>query len=165
MTTILDDLRDKHERKVKQVRVTTMIAALEESASETERLRADLAQAKKALAQAQRALERAGDAPLSGADLANALAAARGSNPVTYQDGTEVKGVLLGTAEVAAVLGVERPRIGKWRAIGRIPEPMEDLAATPVWLREQIEPLRAEALAGRRGERRLEVADEVAETV
>jgi hypothetical protein len=46
---------------------------------------------------------------------------------------------LVGTAEVAEMLGVERPRIARWRARGQMPDTVVDLAATPVWRREHIE--------------------------
>jgi hypothetical protein len=49
---------------------------------------------------------------------------------------------LLGTAEVAELLAVERPRIGRWRALGLIREPIAELAATPVWRSSQIEAMR-----------------------
>lgn len=71
-----------------------------------------------------------------------------------------VKGMLVGTAEAAAILGVERPRIGRWRALdasrieqglppAKLPLPIQELAAGPVWLRSQIEAMR-EATDSRR---------------
>lgn len=59
-------------------------------------------------------------------------------------------GQLVGTAEAARILDVERSRIGRWRKAGRMPEPIEELDATPVWLRPQVEELREEREAGRR---------------
>lgn len=46
---------------------------------------------------------------------------------------------LAGTAEAAELLGVERPRIGRWIKRGVMPDPVDELAATPVWTRKQIE--------------------------
>ena len=46
---------------------------------------------------------------------------------------------LLGTAEVAELLHVERPRIGRWLALGKMPEPIARLRAGPIWWRSQIE--------------------------
>lgn len=45
---------------------------------------------------------------------------------------------LVGTAEAAELLGVERPRIGRWRKAGIMPEPVAELASGPVWLHSQI---------------------------
>jgi predicted DNA-binding transcriptional regulator AlpA len=47
-------------------------------------------------------------------------------------------GDLVGTAEAAEILGVERSRIGKWIKRGRMPKPVARLAAGPVWLTEDI---------------------------
>jgi hypothetical protein len=65
----------------------------------------------------------------------------------------QVAGLLVGTAEAAAILGVERPRIGRWIALGKLPEPVARLAATPVWLRTQIEDMRPAVNARRRPRR------------
>lgn len=46
---------------------------------------------------------------------------------------------VVGTAEAAEILKVERPRIGRWRKQGKMPAPVAELAATPVWYRKQIE--------------------------
>jgi hypothetical protein len=46
--------------------------------------------------------------------------------------------VLVGTAEAATLLGVERPRIAKLRRRGIIPPPLIELASGPVWLRSQV---------------------------
>lgn len=154
------DLESKHDRKVKQVRVTTIIAALQEIEDgdpvirkgverlrELESIKSELAAARADMAQLEARV--AAKPRVTKRDIIDSLTAGR------------AMGMLLGTAEVAALLGVERPRVGKWRALGRIPEPLEDLKATPVWLREQIEPLVAEAHAGRRGERRLDAESEL----
>ena len=45
---------------------------------------------------------------------------------------------LLGTQEVAAMLGVSRQRLYELRSSGRFPEPVAELAATPLWLRSAI---------------------------
>lgn len=46
---------------------------------------------------------------------------------------------LVGTAEAAKILDVERPRIAKWRRLGLLPEPVAEVASGPIWLRSQIE--------------------------
>jgi hypothetical protein len=51
---------------------------------------------------------------------------------------------LVGTAEAAEILGVERPRIGRWKKAKVLPEPVAELAAGPVWFREQIESVQEE---------------------
>lgn len=61
-----------------------------------------------------------------------------------------LKGQLVGTAEAARILDVERSRIGRWRKSGRMPEPIDVLDATPVWLRPDVEALLEEREAGRR---------------
>ena len=62
---------------------------------------------------------------------------------VTQQD-------LVGTAEAAAILGVERPRIARWRKRGLMPDTVVRLQATPVWEREHVEALRSWVDAHRR---------------
>jgi hypothetical protein len=58
---------------------------------------------------------------------------------------------LLGLAETAALLGVEKSRIGKWRHLGVVlrdgrrvpfPEPVLELRATPLWRGRDIRALR-----------------------
>lgn len=53
---------------------------------------------------------------------------------------------VVGAAEAAQILGVEVPRISRWRGTddkpGRMPPTVADLAATPVWRRKDIEQLR-----------------------
>lgn len=49
---------------------------------------------------------------------------------------------LVGTAEAAAILGVERPRIGRWRRKGLMPELAAEVSATPLWFRDDIEGMR-----------------------
>lgn len=46
---------------------------------------------------------------------------------------------LVGTAEAAAILNVERPRIGRWKKTGVMPPTVADLQAGPVWRRRDIE--------------------------
>ncbi len=58
---------------------------------------------------------------------------------------------LVGTAEAAALLGVERPRIGRWRDKGIMPDTVADLAAGPVWRRVDIERMIPWVTANRRG--------------
>lgn len=63
---------------------------------------------------------------------------------------------LLGTAEAAEMLGVERPRIGRWLQArnGNPPvmlAPFAYLKSGPVWLRQQIEAMQAERDRRRRG--------------
>jgi hypothetical protein len=60
---------------------------------------------------------------------------------------------LLGTAEAAELLGVERSRIGRWRQRGVVlrdgrrvafPAPLVVLRATPVWRGRDVRALRNE---------------------
>lgn len=46
---------------------------------------------------------------------------------------------VVGTAEAADLLGVERPRIGRWIKRGVMPPTAAHLQATPVWHRRDIE--------------------------
>lgn len=57
---------------------------------------------------------------------------------------------LVGTAEAAAILGVERPRIGRWIGKGVMPQPVAKVGATPLWLREDVEAMRKEVAKRRR---------------
>jgi hypothetical protein len=45
---------------------------------------------------------------------------------------------LVGTAEAAEILGVERPRIGRWINRGVMPPTAVQLQATPVWYKRDI---------------------------
>ena len=45
---------------------------------------------------------------------------------------------LLGTAEVAEVLGVSKQRIHALRKMAEFPDPIRVLASTPVWSREDV---------------------------
>lgn len=57
---------------------------------------------------------------------------------------------VVGTAEVAKLLGVERPRIGRWIKRGVMPPTAADLAATPIWHKKDIEKMREWVEANRR---------------
>jgi hypothetical protein len=46
---------------------------------------------------------------------------------------------MLGTTEVTQVLGVTRQRLHELRASGRFPEPIAELAATPLWIRATVD--------------------------
>lgn len=74
--------------------------------------------------------------------------------PVIYQTKTgpvKVEGVLVGTAEVAAILNVERPRVGRWRSLGHmLPPVVGETAAGPIWNRSDIEALRSQTEARRK---------------
>lgn len=63
--------------------------------------------------------------------------------PTESGDPIHVAGLLVGTAEAAAMLGVERPRIARYRNQGKLPDPVAVLAMGPVWLRTDIEAARA----------------------
>ena len=63
---------------------------------------------------------------------------------------------LLGLAEVAEALGVEKSRIGRWRKRGVVlpsglrvpfPAPVAELVATPVWRRQDVQRLRDDLAA------------------
>lgn len=81
-----------------------------------------------------------------------ALAEMSEDDPKRY-GGVAVKGVLVGTAEAAAMLNVERPRIGRWVSLGKLPPPIAELRATPVWLRSQIESKRGDVESRRKPRR------------
>jgi hypothetical protein len=66
---------------------------------------------------------------------------------------------LLGTAEAADFLGVERPRIGKWLKMGVMPTPVADLAGTPVWTIDQIRGMTKERERRRRRPRGSEAVE------
>lgn len=61
---------------------------------------------------------------------------------------------LVGTHEAALILGVEKPRIGRYIKSGRMPKPVCELGATKLWHRADVEavargerPRRAQQLA------------------
>lgn len=49
---------------------------------------------------------------------------------------------IVGTAEAAEILNVERPRIGRWIKRGVMPPTASHLQATPIWWRRDIENMR-----------------------
>lgn len=57
---------------------------------------------------------------------------------------------IVGTAEAAELLGVERPRIGRWIKRGIMPPTASVLSATPVWYRRDILKMRDWVEANRR---------------
>lgn len=57
---------------------------------------------------------------------------------------------IVGTAEAAELLGVERPRVGRWIKRGVMPPTAADLAATPVWHRKDIMKMKDWVEANRR---------------
>ena len=59
---------------------------------------------------------------------------------------------IVGTAEAASMLHVERPRIGRWIKRGIMPPTAAQLQATPVWRRKDIERMRKWVEANRRKE-------------
>lgn len=54
---------------------------------------------------------------------------------------------VVGTAEVAELLGVDRSQIGRWRRNGQFPEPAHRLAAGPFWYRSDVAKLAVERKA------------------
>jgi hypothetical protein len=46
---------------------------------------------------------------------------------------------IVGVQEVLAILGVTKQRLWQLRGAGQFPDPMVELAATPVWLRPAVE--------------------------
>jgi len=57
---------------------------------------------------------------------------------------------IVGTAEAAEILGVERPRIGRWIKREVMPPTAAELSATPVWYRRDIEKMQPWVEAHRR---------------
>lgn len=53
------------------------------------------------------------------------------------------KGELVGAAEAAEILGVKVPQITRWRLAGKMPPHVEELKATFVWLRADVEAMAA----------------------
>lgn len=64
---------------------------------------------------------------------------AKAAKPVVLRHRKVTKRDLVGTAEAAKILGVERPRIGRWKKSGIMPETVADLQAGPVWNKSDIE--------------------------
>jgi len=48
---------------------------------------------------------------------------------------------LVGSAEAAEILGVERPRINRWRTSGVMPCTVAELRCGPIWTRGAVEAL------------------------
>jgi predicted DNA-binding transcriptional regulator AlpA len=46
---------------------------------------------------------------------------------------------IVGAAEAAEILGVKTPQVSRWQKAGKMPEPLEELKATVVWLRADVE--------------------------
>ena len=69
---------------------------------------------------------------------------------------------LVGVLEVAAMLGVSKQRFSQLRLSGRFPEPITQLAATPVWLRSTVDAFLEgwDRRAGRRPRPRVAPGDE-----
>lgn len=122
-------LSDKVNAQVKQVRVTSVLARL--PASEAQNVELERQE------MTRQARRRAAEEELS---------SARGERPITYQTANGpvfVAGPIVGTAEAAAILGVERPRIGRWSGVGGLmPTPIGKTRAGPIWLRSEVEALR-----------------------
>lgn len=57
---------------------------------------------------------------------------------------------LVGTAEAAKILDVERSRIGRWKKADLMPVPVKETAATPIWWKPDIEAMLAERERRRR---------------
>jgi predicted site-specific integrase-resolvase len=49
----------------------------------------------------------------------------------------------VGTSEAALLLGVEKPRIGRYRRTGLMPEPVAELRATAIWRTKDVLALKA----------------------
>jgi len=84
--------------------------------------------------------------------MTNDRTTARGNGvPVRPKQPRQVRQLdVVGTAEVADMLKVERPRIGRWVRRGVMPPTAAMLAATPVWYRKDIERMRPWVEANRR---------------
>jgi predicted DNA-binding transcriptional regulator AlpA len=83
--------------------------------------------------------------------LRDAMAAARSGHPEMRVAPARALDIV-GTREAAEMLGVERTRIGRWLRLGRMPEPLARLHATPIWLRKDLEKFR-DRLVRERAER------------
>lgn len=126
-------LREKHARGVKDVRVATLVALMDALPKEPKR---------RGLTREQRLQI-----------MEEELVAQIGRDPVTYETAAglvHVAGPILGTAETAAVLDVERPRVGRWDSRRRegvnyfLPAPIGRGRSGPYFLRQQIEAVRDE---------------------
>jgi hypothetical protein len=113
---VLDELKnellDKRSRGVKQIRVTSVLAAIE-------------------------AAEQA--APEDGRVLQQQEEIERLRDQLARRATRQAVPELVGSTEAAEILGVERPRISRWREKGVLPDPVAVLKAGPIWTRAQIE--------------------------
>lgn len=50
---------------------------------------------------------------------------------------------LVGVGEASEMIGLPKPRIARLREQGRMPEPIAELAAGPVWIQPEVEELAA----------------------
>ena len=69
---------------------------------------------------------------------------------------------IVGTAEAADLLDVERSRVGRWKKSGVMPDPVITLSATPIWLRDDIVGMLDEREKRRRGKPDAKKAEPVA---
>lgn len=46
---------------------------------------------------------------------------------------------IVGAAEAAEICGVKTPQISRWQKAGKMPEAVDELKATVVWLRSDVE--------------------------
>lgn len=67
-----------------------------------------------------------------------ASARAAGDGPPAYEPLPKPLPRIVGTAEAADILGVDKSQIGRWVRGGRFPEPLQRLAAGPIWERTTI---------------------------
>lgn len=70
---------------------------------------------------------------------------------VTIRRTPDRAGDLVGAVEASEILGVERTRIARYVKTGVMPEPVAKLRATSVWLRADVEELKAERAAKKAG--------------
>lgn len=68
----------------------------------------------------------------------------------TLADSREAVPALVGTMEAAELLGVAKTRISRFRERGRMPDPIVELAAGPVFLRSEVSRFAGELEAERR---------------
>lgn len=132
------EMRAKVESGVKQVRVTTMLRTLDEIASEVAEIEKFAKKARKDADRATRVAESA--AAQSGGSV----------DPGQDAEGMVHPEMLMGLAEVAAFLRIEKQRIARYRESGVIPEPVATVQSGPLWIESQIAPVAAVVEARRR---------------